>query len=863
VYRSSPAFSQTKTGNGPGTLGLPGSLGFTTPAGTLSWTLVAPQPLDFTLSPTSGIVTVSNRTITVTLYCTPASRTISLCDTIITSPNGSIIGHLNRTADCHPWGEAYDPDNGCLYVTEDPMTSPASQGYLTYLGPSQRTPTSLVIPGGLNPQGIAWARSYYGEPVPWVSFFPDGILMIADSGSNSVSVFGLGIPGLSGNRSSCFAEFIQTDSNLTNWVNGAQLTDPWDVVFDAQTGLFYVTWAMSTSAKNQSEIFVANEGASNVSVISDSTNTVVATAAVGLGPVAMAYDSGKGEVFVVNIVETSGTPLGNVSVISDASNTVVATVPVGVNPIAAAYDSGKGEVFVANSGSNNVSVISDATNTVMATVPVGSSPDYMVYDAGKGDIFVENSNSHNVSVISDANDKVVATVAIGAYLGYMAYDSGIGEIFLTTEPFSARSHGNVSVISDSTYKVVATVAVGAIPGPLAYDSMMAEVFVANGGSANVSVISDSTNTVVATVAVGPTPSFMAYDSAKSEVFVVDAGIYSNFYGNVSVVSDVSNTVMETVAVGTGPIAIAFDSGKGEVFVVNELSNNVSVISDATNTVKATVSVGFYPVAVAYGSSSATGTTTNAGVVEAFSGSNPGCEFLTNLSTPEGLSIASLGGFRGLAVASFASNGWVTQLPVTPYYDSLPSTICRGVHSVYYRTSPTEFDQSVWTVDTPNGLAASNSTSVVGFNSSTLAVSDSAYGTLGDLKGTGCASGTPLDHVAALLYLPTLACANSVSLDSAYASPSYPGAYGIAYNSWTHHALEVLNAEGQVLAVEQNPPPSPAISVAPPMPFESVEAIWFAPAATFLSPLYYNAPVGDGTMVVTNWGAGTLYIGAAV
>ena len=81
-----------------------------------------------------------------------------------------------------------------------------------------------------------------------------------------------------------------------------------------------------------------------------------------------AYDSAKGEVFVAN--QGSGT----VSVISDSTNTIVATVPVGTDPNGVAYDSGMGEVFVANYGSNSVSVISDNTDAVVKTVPVESDP---------------------------------------------------------------------------------------------------------------------------------------------------------------------------------------------------------------------------------------------------------------------------------------------------------------------------------------------------------------------------------------------------------------------------------------------------------------------------------------------------------
>ncbi|MGB6464091.1 MAG: YncE family protein, partial [Nitrosotalea sp.] len=110
--------------------------------------------------------------------------------------------------------------------------------------------------------------------------------------------------------------------------------------------------------------------------------TVVATVPVGLGPVSVAYDSGKDEIFVANFASNS------VSVISDATNTVVATLSVGSNPEGVAYDSGKDEIFVANTGSNSVSVISDATNTVVATLSVGSAPLSVAYDSGKDEIFV-------------------------------------------------------------------------------------------------------------------------------------------------------------------------------------------------------------------------------------------------------------------------------------------------------------------------------------------------------------------------------------------------------------------------------------------------------------------------------------------
>ena len=155
------------------------------------------------------------------------------------------------------------------------------------------------------------------------------------------------------------------------------------------------------------EIFVTNGNSNTVSVISDSTNTVVATINLptGNGPNYVAYDPGKAEIFV--------TDSGNyVYVISDSTNAVVATVDLNLNhevsPDGLAYDSSMGEMFVADFVTNDVSVISDSTNTVVATVNLPlidhfAAPFFLAYDSAKGEVFVTNEDLNTVSVISDSS----------------------------------------------------------------------------------------------------------------------------------------------------------------------------------------------------------------------------------------------------------------------------------------------------------------------------------------------------------------------------------------------------------------------------------------------------------------------------
>jgi YVTN family beta-propeller protein len=79
------------------------------------------------------------------------------------------------------------------------------------------------------------------------------------------------------------------------------------------------------------------------------------------------------------------------------------TVPVGSAPVAIAFDSANGNLYVVNSLSNTVSVISGRTNTVIASpIPVGGLPEVIAFDSANGDLYVTNSgfSGFTVSVIA-------------------------------------------------------------------------------------------------------------------------------------------------------------------------------------------------------------------------------------------------------------------------------------------------------------------------------------------------------------------------------------------------------------------------------------------------------------------------------
>ncbi|TLY03649.1 MAG: hypothetical protein E6K87_04585, partial [Thaumarchaeota archaeon] len=85
---------------------------------------------------------------------------------------------------------------------------------------------------------------------------------------------------------------------------------------------------------------------------------VISTILVGTNPYGITYGTayGNGNVYVVLLSSNT------VSVISDTTNSIIATVPVGASPYGVAY--GNGNIYVSNYNDNTVSVISTTTNSV-------------------------------------------------------------------------------------------------------------------------------------------------------------------------------------------------------------------------------------------------------------------------------------------------------------------------------------------------------------------------------------------------------------------------------------------------------------------------------------------------------------------
>jgi len=350
-------------------------------------------------------------------------------------------------------------------------------------------------------------------------------------------------------------------------------------------------------------------------------------------PPAGTFDPNNGDIYVANAGN------GTVSVISSSTNTVLAVLRVGSlwsSPSAPILDPANGELFVSLESQNTVVIISG--ETVVATLPVGvagSDPLTPVLDSQNGDIYVPTDASGSVSVISGATNTVVANVTVGTGIVGAAFDPANGDIYLTGGP----QGGVVLAISGATNAVVGNLTLDfgpsscpwmdEVPGNLTcaqyhdgpstplFDPANGDIYVSNGGGNTTSVISGATNSLVTNVVVGGS-SAITEGSGAIEVNTGGPGtpVMDTANGNIyvttgvaiSVISSATNDVIANLKLGGPPLSPLFNSMNGYIYVpimtmdicradVCRLNSTLSVISGTTNAIVATVGICNYPNSV--------------------------------------------------------------------------------------------------------------------------------------------------------------------------------------------------------------------------------------------------------------------------
>jgi YVTN family beta-propeller protein len=214
------------------------------------------------------------------------------------------------------------------------------------------------------------------------------------------------------------------------------------------------------SSSDGSKIYVtcsATNLVQTVDVTVDSNLHVIKKIEVGKTPWGAALTPEGAQLYVAN----KGS--NNVSVINTASGIVTGSIPVGTAPWGLGINPSGMLAYVANSGSGTVSVIDIAANSVITNIQVGSNPHWLSFTPDGKFAYITNNNSGSVSVVDAGTHQVIRTIRVGSHPEGLCFYPDGSRVYIATD--SGASIINTSNFSVNFFSDLSKNPFGEIYGP--------------------------------------------------------------------------------------------------------------------------------------------------------------------------------------------------------------------------------------------------------------------------------------------------------------------------------------------------------------------------------------------------------------
>jgi YVTN family beta-propeller protein len=355
-------------------------------------------------------------------------------------------------------------------------------------------------------------------------------------------------------------------------------------------------------APNQNQMFVANGGSLNVSVIDQTTGKVVANPAVGQAPAAAVYDATSQDVYVLNSESF------NITILKPSDDASTGNVTIdNYYAYGLAVDTGNGDVDAVSEGSflvsgspphaqANVTVVSPSTNQPIASVPLIVYPQGMTFDPYLGQVLVADPGGNDTYQLNTTTSLIAGTRPAALLPRQSAFDSLNNEVYVVDDNDTFPYIGEVTVLNPNLREIT-NITLGSLPSSIAFDSANGKFYVPDKLSGDVWVLNGTTNRYNTTIPVAASAELVSamYDPHNQEVYVGDSTT-----SEVMVINGTKDSVTGTIHVGLQPSSLTFDPRNNTIFVSNTGSGNVSVINDTTDLVVRSFASG-YPGALAYDS----------------------------------------------------------------------------------------------------------------------------------------------------------------------------------------------------------------------------------------------------------------------
>jgi quinoprotein dehydrogenase-associated probable ABC transporter substrate-binding protein len=310
-------------------------------------------------------------------------------------------------------------------------------------------------------------------------------------------------------------------------------------------------------------VYVTNEDAGTISIISTATQKVIGEIPVGTRPRGVEV-SRDGELVYVAL---SGSPKcpptlpdeecaklaadktkDGVAVIDAGRRAVLRVLPSGSDPEEFDVDAAAGRLFVSNEDRGVLSIVDLQTGTVLHTVDVGAEPEGVRLRPDRATVYVASESDHVVTVVDAHDGAVLDRIEVGWRPRDTVFSADGSRAYVSSE-----HGGSVAVVDVAAGEVLETIPLpaGSLPMGLALAPDGRRLYVANGRARTVSIVDLTTADVVAGVRVGARPWGIGLTSDGRFLYTANGPT-----NDVSVIDTASLNVIATIRVGATPWGIA-------------------------------------------------------------------------------------------------------------------------------------------------------------------------------------------------------------------------------------------------------------------------------------------------------------------
>jgi YVTN family beta-propeller protein len=286
---------------------------------------------------------------------------------------------------------------------------------------------------------------------------------------------------------------------------------------------------------------------------------------------------GVGKAYVTNFGNNT------VTIIDTSSQSVVGTITVGIGPQGIAVSTDGLNGYTANQTARTISVIDLTTDTVTATwtLPTGAIPNLCILTRPGGNLWVSDlAQSTNALVLIYNTTTQTLTNVIGTGSNDEAYGLVLSPTIFAA--YIAAAVSNRLVTNQPNPIGNSYVTVGKTPIDVAVSPDGLTAYVTNNQDSSVSIIDTTTNTVTGTITTPSLPFGIALDPTGAHAFVTTSG------GTLTVIDTSARTVITTITVGGDTYFPRVDPTGSFVYVPTSSGNTVAIVSTSSYTVVTTI-----------------------------------------------------------------------------------------------------------------------------------------------------------------------------------------------------------------------------------------------------------------------------------